>query len=86
MSRQRIGIGVDRLILTGTRFNYGTGVFFNNFFLQVLLQLIGIHMSAKDGIDVNQLKLTGTRFNYGTELLNSFNNFFTSFTSVKRHP
>ncbi len=68
MRRQCIGIGVDRLILTGTRFNYGTGIFFE-IFLQVLLQLNGIHKSTKNRIDVNRLKLTGTRFNYGTEFV-----------------
>ncbi len=31
MSIQGIGIGVDRLILTGTHFNYGTGIFFHFF-------------------------------------------------------
>jgi hypothetical protein len=64
-------IDVERLILNGTRFNYGTGILFGFFYKFFFSYMASI--KVQDMIDVNQLKLTGTSFTYGTELLHIFN-------------
>ncbi len=76
-----LGMGVDRLILIGNRYNYGTG-FLD--FLQVFL-LVKQHPWENDlGMGVDRLILIGNRYNYGTGFFGFFLQVFLHLNGIHK--